>query len=61
MKTIALIRFLAWLLVVFTLFSCNDRKAPLATFSGATNEVLVIMDKNDWNSPAGDTVKDGHS
>lgn len=58
MKTIALIRLLASAVVFCTAVSCKDQKPPVSNFSGSTNEVLVIMDKNDWDSSAGDTVKD---
>lgn len=58
MKTIALIRLFVSAVVLFTVSSCGDRKAPVTNFSGSVSEVLVIMDKSDWNSAAGDTVKD---
>lgn len=58
MKTIALIRLFVSAVVFFTVLSCRDRKTPVSNFSGSVSEVLVIMDKSDWNSAAGDTVKD---
>ena len=57
MKTIALIRLFVPALVFFSVLSCRDQKPPVSNFSGSLNEVLVIMDKNDWNGAAGDTVK----
>ena len=57
MKTIALIRLCVPALVFFSVVSCRDQKPPVSNFSGSLNEVLVIMDKNDWNGAAGDTVK----
>ncbi len=57
MKTIALIRLFVPALVFFSVLSCRDQKPPVSNFSGSLNEVLVIMNKNDWNGAAGDTVK----
>ena len=57
MKTTALIRLFVPALVFFSVLSCRDQKPPVSNFSGSLNEVLVIMDKNDWNGAAGDTVK----
>lgn len=57
MKTIALIRPVVLALIFFSACSCKDQKPSVSNFSGSINEVLVIMDKNDWDSAVGDSVK----
>lgn len=57
MKTVALIHPFVLVVLLLSLLSCKDQKPPVSNFSGSINEVLVIMDKNDWNGAAGDTVK----
>lgn len=58
MKTITLLKVA--LMVVFTgaFVSCKEKGITgLSNLSGSMNEVLVLMDKTEWDGPAGDTVK----
>lgn len=46
--------------VVGSLFSCDGsggKGSRLQAVSGATNELLVIMPKEEWQGPLGDTIK----
>lgn len=57
MRAIVFIRTILLVLLTGLLVSCKDKKPPMSNFSGSVNEVMVLMDRNDWNGPAGDTVK----
>jgi len=57
MKFAHFIRPLLGALILVSFFSCKDKKEPMANVSGSSNEVLVVMDKQEWNGPIGDTVK----
>lgn len=46
--------------IVFSLCSCGGKgsgKSILQAVSGSTNELLVILPKDQWNGPIGDTIK----
>lgn len=46
--------------VILSLTSCKDgdsRKSMLPPVSGSTNELMVILPKNQWQGPVGDTIK----
>lgn len=58
MKTKSLFKVAVPVLLIIAGVSCKDKGTTgLSNLSGSVNEVLVVMDKNDWNSPAGDSVK----
>ncbi|MDL2252366.1 DUF4837 family protein [Odoribacter sp. OttesenSCG-928-J03] len=47
------------LLLALFLFSCKDKSPAVVSdaVSGGASEILVIMNKNKWESPVGDTLK----
>lgn len=58
MKTISLIKTAVLVILTVAGISCKNKAATgLSNLSGSVNEILVVMDKNEWNGPAGDTVK----
>lgn len=58
MKIQSLIKTAVLVTLTVAGISCKDKTATgLSNLSGSVNEVLVVMDKNEWNGPAGDTVK----
>lgn len=59
MKTKVFIQ-LALLIFGCSLFSCKDKggsRAMQTAVSGATNEIMVILPKEQWDGPVGDTLK----
>lgn len=58
MKTKSLFKAAISALLLITGVSCKDKETTgLSNLSGSVNEVLVVMDKKEWNSPVGDSVK----
>lgn len=57
MKLSVLVRLALLTMLVITAISCKEKKSALPNPSGSSNEILIIMDKNEWESPVGDTVK----
>lgn len=59
MKTRFLLNLILLALAV-SVVSCKQEKkggSMLPSISGATNEILVVMNKSLWNGPMGDTIK----
>lgn len=57
MKSKYIIRMLLLSFVCGAMLSCKDPKPALPSLSGSTHEILVVMDKSQWNGPIGDSVK----
>ncbi|HBO27029.1 MULTISPECIES: DUF4837 family protein [Culturomica] len=58
MKTTPLLKIAVMVILLVTVVSCKDKTTTgLSNLAGSMNEVLVVMDKDLWNGPAGDTVK----
>lgn len=57
MKPKLFIRFAVGLFLCLSIMSCKDKKPGLAPLSGTANEILVVMNKTQWDGAPGDTVK----
>ena len=52
------INIITLFLIFLTLFSCKDvKKSLMSNVNGRSSEVLVVMNKNLWNSSVGDSIK----
>lgn len=50
-------RFFTFALVALSLLGCKSTPALLPTVSGKAGEVLVVIEKNDWDSQLGESVR----
>ena len=55
------IRLFALVAAIFALISCNEatrKKALLPNISGKAGEVIVVINKGDWEGAVGTTLRD---
>lgn len=50
-------RFFTFALLALSLLGCKSTPALLPTVSGKAGEVLVVIEKNDWDSQLGESVR----
>ena len=50
-------RFFTFALLALSLLGCTSTPALLPTVSGKAGEVLVVIEKNDWDSQLGESVR----
>ena len=50
-------RFFTFALLALSLLGCKSKPALLPTVSGKAGEVLVVIEKNDWDSQLGESVR----
>ena len=51
-------RFFTFALLALSLLGCKSTPALLPTVSGKAGEVLVVIEKNDWDSQLGESVRE---
>lgn len=54
----AILKFCLLVAVFSTAFSCQNHPSLLPNISGKAGEIVVVMDKNEWEGVLGDTVRE---
>lgn len=57
MKPTPLLKITIGVFLLAAVVACKEKRKALPVISGSSNEVLIVMDKAEWQGPLGDTVK----
>lgn len=57
MKPAFLMKITISLFLLMAVAACKEKGKALPVPSGSSNEILIVMDKAEWQGPVGDTVK----
>lgn len=57
MKPAFLMKITIGIFLLTAVVACKEKGKALPVPSGSSNEILIVMDKAEWQSPIGDTVK----